>query len=171
MSVVAQRSRCLISPLLSFLLVLLPSSLSPLLTIPLAGIPGLHYVLERLLAPKVAALLPSSFVSACSSLQSRLPAIPVKNGMLWPGESLPSGTSNSENVELYAVHPHRIYTVAANVDLTLAKAAYSKRRFPCNDGWCQVCAHTRTVLWGIGTHISAVETHAPIHAPHKRMCP
>lgn len=68
-----------------------------------------------------------------------------------PFQLLPNKTSNSENVELYAVHPFRLFDrtrlvlwplvrddlCADNAPLLQGQNTYKVRRFPCNDGWCQ----------------------------------
>ena len=68
-----------------------------------------------------------------------LPPIPVAevNGqkLLRPAESF-SHKSNSENTELYAVFPYRLYGVG-RPDLDLARATYQARGHRHNHGWCQ----------------------------------
>lgn len=53
-----------------------------------------------------------------------------------PAEILPPKNMNTENVELYTVHPYRVYQFF-KPGLDLAINTYKHRRFPCNDGWCQ----------------------------------
>lgn len=60
--------------------------------------------------------------------------------MVWtPGWRLPNGTANSENTELYPVHPFRLVHMGASsgAALDVARNTYEFRPFPCNDGWCQ----------------------------------
>jgi len=60
---------------------------------------------------------------------------------LAPCQVCPPSTSNSENAELYAVHPYRQYTVgrkvSANVDLSPAIVAFQHERFQSDEGWNQ----------------------------------
>ena len=68
-----------------------------------------------------------------------LPPVPVGevNGvkLLRPAESF-SACANSENPELYAVFPYRLYGVG-RPDLDMARATYEKRTNRHNHGWCQ----------------------------------
>ena len=59
--------------------------------------------------------------------------------ILCPGKIVWPPTHNSENVELYAVHPYReITSTMANATLLdAARQTYRYRRHPCNSGWCQ----------------------------------
>jgi len=100
-------------------------------------IAGLYGVLTRLLAfPN--GVLPADFITSCKSLLNRLPPIPTGTTgnlkVFVAGEKLPATTSNSENPELYVLHPYRVVT-PANKELALN--AYNVRRFKCNQGWCQ----------------------------------
>jgi len=77
--------------------------------------------------------------------ESNLPPLPTTtfNGAtaLAPCSVCPPKTSNSENAELYAVHPYRLYTVGretfSGVDLSQATVAFQHERFPSDDGWNQ----------------------------------
>ena len=104
---------------------------------PTEQIAGLLTVTKRLLS------LPKKFGTAQDrqlwqyTLDST-PDIPLKNGIIWPGEKIPEKHSNSENTELYTVHPFKMYSFLSNAsDLELAINTYQKRRFPCNINWCQ----------------------------------
>jgi hypothetical protein len=55
--------------------------------------------------------------------------------LLRPAESY-AQKSNSENPELYAVFPYRLYGVG-RPDLELARATYQARDHRHNHGWCQ----------------------------------
>jgi len=76
---------------------------------------------------------------------SNLPPLPMTNiagsAALAPCQVCPPGTSNSENAELYAVHPYRLYTVGrqawANVNLAPAVQAFQHVRFGSDEGWNQ----------------------------------
>eukprot|EP00697_Spironema_sp_BW2_P014099 gnl/Spiro4/4448_TR2213_c0_g1_i1.p1 gnl/Spiro4/4448_TR2213_c0_g1~~gnl/Spiro4/4448_TR2213_c0_g1_i1.p1 ORF type:complete len:781 (-),score=206.42 gnl/Spiro4/4448_TR2213_c0_g1_i1:99-2441(-) len=115
---------------------------------------GITYLTSRLLAPDVSQQLPERLVAKLVSLAERVPPLPIHNGMLWPGDSLPPSTTNSENTELYAVHPYRLFTVGGGADLNPAMAAYKARRFPCNDGWCQDIMDA--ALLGIGSDLKSL---------------
>lgn len=103
----------------------------------LPDIAGLYSVIPKLLAlPQ--GLLSTDFITLCKNLMGRLPPVPMgqEGGqtVFVSGEKLPKDTSNSENPELYAVHPFRIVTPATK---QAAIASYNRRKFRCNDGWCQ----------------------------------
>ena len=98
---------------------------------PLPEIAGLRFLLPRLLA------LPENVTTAAqrarwTRLLGELPPIPVAevNGqrLLRPAESF-SHKANSENTELYAVFPYRLYGVG-RPDLDLARATYQVRGPP-----------------------------------------
>jgi hypothetical protein len=105
---------------------------------PLPEIAGFRFLLPRLLA------LPENVTTAAqrarwTRLLGELPPIPVAevNGqkLLRPAESF-SHKSNSENPELYAVFPYRLYGVG-RPDLDMARATYQVRGHRHNHGWCQ----------------------------------
>ena len=49
------------------------------------------------------------------------------------------GDHNSENTELYPVHPFREFGVekSSAAEMDAAQRTYAKGRHKCNDGWCQ----------------------------------
>ena len=105
---------------------------------PLPEIAGLRFVLPRLLA------LPEHLTTADQrgrwrKLLDELPPVPVADvggvKLLRPAESY-SERANSENPELYAVFPYRLYGVG-RPDLALARATYERRINRHNHGWCQ----------------------------------
>jgi hypothetical protein len=105
---------------------------------PLPEIAGFRFLLPRLLA------LPDSVTTEVQRARWRrllgeLPPIPAAevNGqkVLRPAESF-SHKSNSENTELYAVFPYRLFGVG-RPDLDLARATYQARGHRHNHGWCQ----------------------------------
>ncbi len=105
---------------------------------PLPEIAGLGFVLPRLLA------LPEHLTTADQrgrwrKLLDELPPVPVADvggvKLLRPAESY-SERANSENPELYAVFPYRLYGVG-RPDLALARATYERRINRHNHGWCQ----------------------------------
>eukprot|EP01062_Namystynia_karyoxenos_P068175 TRINITY_DN624_c0_g1_i1.p1 TRINITY_DN624_c0_g1~~TRINITY_DN624_c0_g1_i1.p1 ORF type:complete len:853 (+),score=207.07 TRINITY_DN624_c0_g1_i1:73-2559(+) len=102
---------------------------------------GLRAVLDKMLQLPDA-LIPEQRRQALRKLQDAVPPLPVKDGALAPCEKCPPSTSNVENPELYPVHPYRLITAgrfanSTSAQLSPALAAYSKRRFPADDGWNQ----------------------------------
>jgi len=100
-------------------------------------------------------------------LLSTLPPLPTTtisgSQALAPCQVCPPSTSNSENAELYAVHPYRLYTVgrkaASNVDLSPAIVAFQHERFGSDEGWNQNAMDA--ALLGLGQKAqSLVETRA-----------
>jgi hypothetical protein len=105
---------------------------------PLPEIAGLRFLLPRLLAlPKGAAS--DDQRARWTKMLGELPPVPVAevNGvkLLRPAETF-SRKSNSENTELYAVFPYRLYGVG-RPDLDMARATYAARGHRHNLGWCQ----------------------------------
>jgi len=105
---------------------------------PLPEIAGLRFLLPRLLA------LPETVTtkeqrSRWTRILGELPPIPVAevNGkrLLRPAETF-SAHSNSENTELYAVFPYRLFGIG-RPDLEMARAAFGARANHHNRGWCQ----------------------------------
>ena len=88
---------------------------------PMPEIAGLRSVLPRLLE------LPATpeQKSRWKRMLEELPPIPVKNGRLQPAESF-SEQKNTENPELYAIFPYRVYGIG-KPDLDLARATYQSR--------------------------------------------
>ena len=105
---------------------------------PMPEIAGLRFLLPRLLAlPEN--LTDESQRARWTRILKELPPIPVADvggsRLLRPAESF-SAVSNSENPELYAVFPFRLYGVG-RPDLEMARATYDKRTNRQNRGWCQ----------------------------------
>jgi alpha-L-fucosidase 2 len=105
---------------------------------PLPEIAGLRFVLPRLLA------LPENITtesqrSHWTRMLQELPPVPVANvdgvPLLRPADTF-SACANSENPELYAVFPYRLYGVG-RPDLDMARATYERRTNRHNHGWCQ----------------------------------
>ena len=110
---------------------------------PMPDVAGLHDLLPRLLA------LPQASVTAADRaawrrLASRLPALPATTSdgqrQLLPAEKHEAGPSNTENAELYAVFPFRLYGIG-RPDLGSARWTFAKRRFPDTGGWRQDALH------------------------------
>jgi alpha-L-fucosidase 2 len=91
-------------------------------------------------------LTPSALRSIWSEQLIALPPLPLGNcpadptlTCLMPGSRFMNETGNSENVELYAVWPYRLFGLGIKgSDMNVALANYHTRPFPCNIGWCQV---------------------------------
>jgi hypothetical protein len=105
---------------------------------PAPEVAGLHDILGRLLA------LPSDVVTAplrdrWARLLGELPPLPVGEvdgvRLLLPASEY-SLNKNTENPELYAVFPFRLFGVG-RPDLGLARATYAARTHRHNYGWCQ----------------------------------
>jgi hypothetical protein len=105
---------------------------------PMPEIAGLRFILPRLLA------LPKSTTTEAqrtrwTRILNELPPLPVGqvNGvkLLRPSGSF-NGGNYSENPELYAVFPYRLFGVG-KPDLDMARATYAVRTNRHNFGWCQ----------------------------------
>jgi alpha-L-fucosidase 2 len=106
---------------------------------PLPEIAGLRYVLPQLMA------LPKDLISpgnreTWNRLLADLPPIPIGPGndgepVLLPAQKF-TRPANSENTELYAVYPYRLYGVGLR-DLELAQRTYAQRRFVGPTCWSQ----------------------------------
>ena len=107
---------------------------------PMPEIAGLRFILPRLLA------LPHGFTteaqrSRWTRILQELPPLPVAEvdavNLLRPSATFVPGSGNfSENPELYAVFPYRLYGVGMP-DLDMARATYERRVNRHNFGWCQ----------------------------------
>jgi alpha-L-fucosidase 2 len=106
---------------------------------PLPDIAGLRFVLQGLNA------LPSDLVARrqreqWSRLLRELPAIPTRvtdgQTLLAPAADILAPNQNSENPELYAIFPYRLYGVGKPA-LEMARATFAARRFKGNAGWQQ----------------------------------
>lgn len=106
---------------------------------PSPEIAGLHAVLPRLLA------LPASFLtvadrSAWTALLARLPALPASEEggkrRLLPAAKHEAVPRNSENAELYAVFPFRLYGIGLP-DLETGRWTFARRLVHDTGGWRQ----------------------------------
>ena len=106
---------------------------------PLPPIAGLRVVLDRLLA------LPAPSLSAeqrntWQRLRGEIPDLPTKTTdagtVLLPAGQILQGARNSENPELYAVFPYRLYGVG-KPGLEVARATFAARRVKRTGGWTQ----------------------------------
>ncbi len=104
---------------------------------PTPEIAGLHYLLPRLLAlPGLA----DTDHAAWRGLLARLPALPVATvdgqRKILPAEKHENVLENTENPELYAVFPFRLYGLG-RPDLDAARWTFARRLFPDTGGWRQ----------------------------------
>jgi hypothetical protein len=106
-------------------------------------IAGLMAVLPRLIA--LSDGVTPAQVKVWKAHLAALPALPVGPATKTPTYSAdklePAAAGapkrhNSENTELYAAHPFRIFGTG-KPELALAQQSYLERPSPCNDGWCQ----------------------------------
>ena len=117
-----------------------PTSRTKCATNPSTDVSGLRAVLTRLLAlPKALSFLSSTMRAAWQQQLDALPELQFDQASgailpVAPGYSL--GDHNSENTELYPVHPFRIYG-SGKPGLDTALSTYKARKHPCNNGWCQ----------------------------------
>jgi len=104
---------------------------------PMPEVAGLRFILPRLLA------LPENITTEAqrkrwTRILQEMPPLPVAevDGVKLLRASGKSGVKASENPELYAVFPYRLFGVG-KPDLDLARATYDKRYSRINFGWCQ----------------------------------
>ncbi len=106
---------------------------------PLPEIAGLHYLLPRLLALPSASLQPGD-AAAWRKLADRLPPVPTGNvdgrKIILAAEKHEAVPSNTENPELYAVFPFKLYGVG-RPELEVAQWTFQRRMFPDTGGWRQ----------------------------------
>jgi len=67
---------------------------------------------------------------------NELPEVPMKDGVLAAAGEILEEAKNSENPELYAVYPYRLYGVG-KPELEMARRTYEQRRIKGNNGWRQ----------------------------------
>jgi alpha-L-fucosidase 2 len=106
---------------------------------PLPEIAGLRYVLPQLLALSDD-LVTDQQRTLWTRLLADLPPIPVGPGkdgqpVLLPAEKF-TRPANTENTELYAVYPYRLYGMGMP-DLDVARRTYAQRRYPGPTCWSQ----------------------------------
>ncbi len=104
---------------------------------PMPDIAGLRFILPRLIA------LPQSTTSEAqrtrwARILKEMPPLPVAevDGVKLLLASDKGSVKASENPELYAVFPYRLFDVG-KPDLEMARATYNKRFSRINFGWCQ----------------------------------
>ena len=106
-------------------------------------IAALHSILPRLLALPGSHLAPAD-LEAWHALAARLPALPTGTvdgrKLLLAAERHEAVPNNSENPELYAVFPFKLYGLG-RPDLEVAQWTFTRRMFPDTGGWRQDAVH------------------------------
>jgi len=110
---------------------------------PLPEIAALHFLLPRLLALPAAALTAADR-EAWRALAARVPELPTAEvdgrRLLLAAAKREDVPNNTENPELYAVFPFRLYGVG-RPDLDVAQWTFVRRMFPDTGGWRQDGVH------------------------------
>ena len=106
---------------------------------PLPDIAGLRWTLEGLLRLPLSGR-DTDRRNSWRRLLGQLPPLPLKteNGQtfLLPAQQILAQPINSEDPELYAVFPYRLYGVG-KPDLEVARNTYARRPYQGNEGWRQ----------------------------------
>ena len=106
---------------------------------PSPPIAGLRCVCERLLSLP-AAVAGEARRARCTALQREIPDLPATGvgdrKVLAPAGEILEEARNSENPELYAIFPYRLYGIG-RPDLELARRTFEKRRVKGSSGWRQ----------------------------------
>ena len=101
---------------------------------------GMMTLFEKLLA------LPPSLTTAAQRAQWKafqdtlMPALPIAQDIILPARIVSSPAHNNEGPELYAIHPHRVYTkgrqVATGRNISVGVATHLSSKFAKeNSGW------------------------------------
>ncbi|RJP30682.1 MAG: hypothetical protein C4527_09125 [Candidatus Omnitrophota bacterium] len=105
---------------------------------PLPVIAGLQFVTDRLMKDKDK--IPKNLFSLCKKIHSSLPNLPKETNEKGEAYLLPAEKygelKNSENPELYAIFPYRIYGMG-KPDLNVARLTFEKRLVKRTGGWTQ----------------------------------
>lgn len=108
-------------------------------TNPTPDLAGLMNILPKL-SSLPANLLPSNLVNMWWNMIQQLPDLAMTEGpnpIILPAKKFPTKNSNTENTELYTVHPYNLFGVHRTTNISIAQNTFAVRRFPCNVGWCQ----------------------------------
>ncbi len=101
---------------------------------PLPDVAGLRYLLNRLI------VMPGGQDMNWVRLLARLPELPVATEgdrkYLLPAEKILGPIRNSENPELYAVFPFRLFVYGTR-DYAIGRETFERRRFKRSVGWSQ----------------------------------
>lgn len=104
---------------------------------PAPDIAGLRYTLDRLAAYRGRS---AALDAVCDRLRPAVPDLPLREEdgarlLGFAGQVLEEA-KNTENVELYAIFPFRLFG-AGRPGLDLARDTFARRRYRHNHGWCQ----------------------------------
>lgn len=114
-----------------------PGSRSACATNPSTDVAGLKAVLTRLVALPELPFISTEMRAQWGAQLALLPSLPFGDGKILPVmPGYAEADHNSENTELYAVHPFRLYGMG-KPGLEQAQATYAARKHKCNSGWCQ----------------------------------
>jgi alpha-L-fucosidase 2 len=106
---------------------------------PLPEIAGLRFVIDGLQGLPTS-LMTETFRAMLTRIRGELPELPSRQidgkTILAPAEKVFGQIANSENPELYAVYPYRLFGVG-KPDLEMARLTFAQRRFKGNSGWQQ----------------------------------
>ena len=106
---------------------------------PLPEIAGLRFVIDGLCALS-GDIVDEGRRAGWQRLRAELPPMPTRDvageRVLAPAAELIGGKSNSENPELYAVFPYRVYGVG-KPDIELARRTFDHREVKGHNGWRQ----------------------------------
>lgn len=104
---------------------------------PAPDIAGLRYTLARLAVYRGRS---ADLDAVCGRLHDAIPDLPTRDEgsvrLLDVAEQVLEEAKNTENAELYAIFPFRLFGVG-KPDLELARATFARRRYRHNRGWCQ----------------------------------
>ena len=121
-------------------------------TNPASDIAGLWSVTTRMMQPALAKMLTAAQVASLRDLLLHIPPLPkgprpynplpTSDEVYLPASRVPLVPVNSENIALHAVFPFRLTHVGEDdslMNLTLARATFAHRPFPChaNSFWCE----------------------------------
>jgi len=107
-------------------------------------ISGMMTLFEKLRALPAGLTTPAQRAAWDDFATRRMPALPTTGGpapVIAPARVLSSGTHNSEGPELYAMHPHRVFTkgraVATGADISLGVRTHDGSAWAkgSNEGW------------------------------------
>ena len=140
-----------------------PPTRADCVTNPMPEVAGLRAVLARALALPPDVIRPV-LRQQWQRLFESVPAIPISSGnvtLLVAGDLLPKAASNSENPELYAIHPYRLVTWLRQRDLGLD--SYAARTNRGNTGWSQ--DHMTAALLGLASEAGQMAVERAARAP------
>lgn len=105
-------------------------------TNPTDHIAGLSYIIPRLIELPDTLTTPE-LISEWESCLSALPELPMSEDGTYikPAESY-GGTKNTENPELYAVFPYKLYAIGSDTDINIGIKTFEQRKYKYVDRGC-----------------------------------